>query len=229
VAALDLAGDERDRPATDVRVAADLVGMGMMAVVLGDPPAVAEPNQQIAMNPADQAVRTLRAADLAMPGVVPDEAGLGEHHRQEDRDQHLPPRPPEHGEHSPADGQQHQVQADLEAVVDRPPPQQAGPLHHPRQLGVVAPGTGGGQRGRHARTARGPHRGVCGQPCPPGRATQRRQPAACASAACSRPGAPPGVIAPAPGPPPPPGVPACRGPLIRARGPGPPAGPWGPG
>jgi len=44
VAGLDLAGGERDRPATDVRVAADLVGMGMMSVELGEPPAVAEPN-----------------------------------------------------------------------------------------------------------------------------------------------------------------------------------------
>ena len=105
--------------------------MGMMAVVLGDPPAVAEPNQQVAVNPADRAVRALGAGDLAMPGVVPDEAGLGEHHSQEDRDQHLPPRPPEHGEHSPAGGQQHQVQADLEAVVDRPPPEQAGLFHRP--------------------------------------------------------------------------------------------------
>src|SRR5215468_7496758 len=47
----DLARGERDRPATDVRVAADLVGMGMVAVVLGDPPAVAEPNQEVAVNP----------------------------------------------------------------------------------------------------------------------------------------------------------------------------------
>jgi hypothetical protein len=124
VAGLDLGGGERDRPATDVRVAADLVGMGMTAVVLGDPPAVAEPNQEIAVNPADQAVRTLGAGDLAMPGVVPDEASLGEHHRQEDRDHHLP-RLPEHGERSPAGVQQHQVQADLEAVVDWPPPEQA--------------------------------------------------------------------------------------------------------
>jgi hypothetical protein len=116
------------------------------------------------VNPADQAVRTLGGEDLAVPGVVPDEAGLGEHHRQEDRDQHLPPRLSEHGERSPAGGQQHQVQADLEAVVDRPPPEQARPLHRPRQLRVVASGTGGGQRSRHACTARGPHSRVCGQP-----------------------------------------------------------------
>jgi hypothetical protein len=76
VAGPDLAGGERDCPATDVRVAADLVGMGMVAVVLGDPPAVAEPDQKVAVNPADQAVCTFGAGDLAMPGVVPDEAGL---------------------------------------------------------------------------------------------------------------------------------------------------------
>jgi hypothetical protein len=47
-----------------------------MAVVLGDPPAVAEPDQNVAVNPADEAIRTLGAGDLAMPGVVPDEASL---------------------------------------------------------------------------------------------------------------------------------------------------------
>jgi hypothetical protein len=57
------------------------------------------------VSPADQAVRALGAGDLAMKGVVPDEAGLGEHHRHEDRGQHLLPRLPEHGVRSPAGGQ----------------------------------------------------------------------------------------------------------------------------
>ena len=43
------------------------------------------------MDPADEGVGTLGPADLAMAGVVPDEGGLGEHHREEGRDGHLPP------------------------------------------------------------------------------------------------------------------------------------------
>jgi hypothetical protein len=98
-------------------------------------------------------------------------AGRPEHHRQEDRDQHLPLRLPEHGECSPAGGQQHQVQADLEAVVDRPPPEQARPLHSPRHLRVVASGTGGGQRSRRACTGTRPIQQSLRSTCPPGRAS----------------------------------------------------------
>jgi hypothetical protein len=61
--------------------------------------------------PAARAARSLLRGpvhgshlDLRQLCEQPDEAGLGEHHRQEDRDQHLPPRLPEHGEGGPADG-----------------------------------------------------------------------------------------------------------------------------
>ena len=167
-----------------------------MAVVLGDPPAVAEPDQEAAMNPADQVVHTLGAGDLAMSGVVPDEAGLGEHHRQEGRHQHLPPRLPETGERSPAGRQQQQVHADLEAVVARPQPEQASfPLHRPRQLRVVASGTNGGHHRGRACTARGLQGRVCGQPCPPRRALVA--PASRRASACLRPARPPGGRSPA--------------------------------
>jgi hypothetical protein len=91
VAAAGLVGGESDRPSGDVGVSAGLVGVSVVAIVLGDPPAVAEPDQQVGVDLADQAVNAPRARDLAMAGVVPDEAGLGEHDPQEDGDEHLPP------------------------------------------------------------------------------------------------------------------------------------------
>jgi hypothetical protein len=81
-------------------------GVRVVAIVLGDPPPVAEPDQQVTVDPADQAVNAPRAGDLAMARVVPDETGLGEHDPQEDGDEHLPPRPPEQRERGPAGGQQ---------------------------------------------------------------------------------------------------------------------------
>jgi hypothetical protein len=72
---------EGNGPAADVRIAAGLVGVGVVPVVLGRPPAVAEPDQQIAVDAADQVVGALGPGDLAVPSVMPDEPGLGEHDR----------------------------------------------------------------------------------------------------------------------------------------------------
>jgi len=73
-----------------------------------------------------------------MAGVMPDEPGLGEHDREKDGDEELPPGPPEHGKHGPPSGEQEQVQRDLGAVVRGPPPQQPGLLDGAGQLRVVA-------------------------------------------------------------------------------------------
>jgi hypothetical protein len=131
---------ERDRPAGHVGITAHLVGVGVVAVVLGDPPAVAEPDQQVAVDPADQVVGTPRAGDLAVADVVPDEPGLGEHDPEKDGDKQLPPGPAERSEHGPSADEQQQVRRDLDAVIGRPPSQQADPLAGPGQLRVVASG-----------------------------------------------------------------------------------------
>jgi hypothetical protein len=117
---------ERDRRASDVRVTADLVGVGVVTVVLGGPPAVAKADQQVAVDAADQVVSALGAGDLAMAGVVPDEPGLGEHDPEEYCHQHLPPGSAEQEEHGPAAEQQKKVDTDLNAVVNGAPVQQPG-------------------------------------------------------------------------------------------------------
>ena len=86
---------EHDATGIDVRVAVDVVGVGVVAVVLVDPPAVAQPDQQVRAQQAQQVVVAPGAEDLPMAGVVAEEADLGEHDRQERRDDQLPPRRPE--------------------------------------------------------------------------------------------------------------------------------------
>jgi len=52
--------------------------MGVMRAVLGDPPAEAHPDQDIAHRQPEESVRPPGAKDLVMAGVVPDEAELCE-------------------------------------------------------------------------------------------------------------------------------------------------------
>lgn len=80
-----------ERTTADVGIATDLVGVGVVPVVLGDPPAVTESDQEIAVQAADQDVDAFRPRYLVMPSVMPDEGGLSEHHREEHSDQQLPP------------------------------------------------------------------------------------------------------------------------------------------
>jgi hypothetical protein len=64
---------------TDVGVAADFVGVCVMGVVLGDPPAEAHPDQRIPDHQPEQPVRPAGPKDLLVPSVMADEAQLGEH------------------------------------------------------------------------------------------------------------------------------------------------------
>lgn len=147
---------EGDRAVGDVGVAVDVVGVGMVTVVLGDPPAVAEADQQVGVQVAEQAVDALGGGDLVVSGVVPDEPGLGEHHREEGGGHQLPPRLPDQGERGPADGQQEQVRPDLDGVVAGPPLEQPALFHLAGERGVVAApadGRGFGHLGVPCRTA----------------------------------------------------------------------------
>ena len=82
-------GQHADR---DVGVRAFLVGVGVVAVVLTDPPAVAQPDAQVAEQDAEDVVASPGAEDLLVPGVVAQEADLGEHDGQEYGHRQLPPR-----------------------------------------------------------------------------------------------------------------------------------------
>ena len=136
---MGLPGGERQRADVDIGILVLGVGVGVVAVVLVDPPAVAQPDGQVAVHEADQVVGPLRPEDLPVPGVVADEPDLGEHHRQERGDRELPPRVPEEHERRPPAGQQRAGDGDLRQVVPGPPPQQAGGLDPVQQVREIAP------------------------------------------------------------------------------------------
>ena len=128
---------EHDATGDDVRITADVIGVGVVAVVLLDPPAVAQPDQQVRAHQAQQVVVAPGTEHLPMACVVAEEAELDEHDRQERRDHQLPPRRPEQGEHRPPHRKQRHGEGDPGTVVAGAPIQQPGRTHQPGQLGVV--------------------------------------------------------------------------------------------
>jgi hypothetical protein len=117
---------ERERPDADVRVFAELVGVGVMAVVLAGPPAIAQPDQQVAMHQPGDVVGPPGPEDPLMAGLVPEEADLAKQGRQVHRDQQLEPGIAEQCEQRATQGQQQRQHSDLDRVVAGPPVQQAG-------------------------------------------------------------------------------------------------------
>ena len=110
----------------------------MMAVVLVNPPAAAQPDSQVAEQDAGDIAGPAGAENLPVPGVVAQEPDLGEDHRQEHGHRELPPRVARHDEDGPSGGQHPDGEGDLPGVVARPPLQQPGFLDLPRQLRVLA-------------------------------------------------------------------------------------------
>ena len=84
-------GGERQHADRDVRVGALGVRVRVMPVVLAGPPVVAEPGAEVAAREAEDGVGPPGAEDLAVPGIVAEEAELGEDGRQEHRVSQLPP------------------------------------------------------------------------------------------------------------------------------------------
>ena len=76
------AAGERQHAEHDVGVGVLGVRVGVVAVVLGRPPAVAEPDGQVPAQHAEHVVGAPRAEDLVVPGVMAEEAQLAEDHRQ---------------------------------------------------------------------------------------------------------------------------------------------------
>src|SRR5512146_2512021 len=64
----------------DVRIGALGVGVGVMPVVLAGPPAVADPGAEVSARHAEDGVGPPGAEDLTVPGIVAEEAELGENH-----------------------------------------------------------------------------------------------------------------------------------------------------
>jgi len=71
-----LAGFEHQRPRPYVGIAHEVVGVGVVGVVLGDPPAVAQAAQQVPVDQAQDPAASGAPGDLQMADVVTEEFHL---------------------------------------------------------------------------------------------------------------------------------------------------------
>jgi hypothetical protein len=117
--------------------------VGVVAVVLAGPPAVAESGGQVAAQDAEDIVGAPCAEDLPVPGVVAKECDLGEGHGQEHGGAELPPRVPEDGERCPSGRERQRGERDLPGVITQPAIQQARLPHTTGQHRVLAAAPGG--------------------------------------------------------------------------------------
>ena len=117
----------------DIGVTAQLVGMRMVSVVLGNPPAEAQPDERVPHGEAEQAIAPARAENLVVPRVMADEAQLGEHHPHQRGDGEGRPRVADDDEQGPPGEEGEDRQGDLHPVVARPAVEQAHRPHLQRQ------------------------------------------------------------------------------------------------
>src|SRR5215472_12060839 len=103
----------------DVGIGAFGVRVRVMAVVLAHPPAVAEPDPEIAEQNAQDIADPSGSADLAMPRIVAEEAELGKHDREIDGNRQLPPGVTHQQEYGPASEEQPQTDRDPPSVMSR--------------------------------------------------------------------------------------------------------------
>src|SRR5882757_3075073 len=125
---------EGERAVADVRVGSFSIRIRVVAVVLVEPPAERQPDEQVAVQEPDQVVGLAAAKDLPVPGVVAEKRDLGERDGQEGGDQQLVPGAPEQAETHPTGGEQAYGDRDLRGVVARSALQQARLLDLPGQL-----------------------------------------------------------------------------------------------
>ncbi len=155
-APLDLAGGEGEGTRGDVRVEALLVGGDVVTVVLGLPPAVAQPREPDGHDPGRRVVPDRRAEDLPMCRVVTEEPELGHQQAQRRREQQLEPRVAEDQE-AGSDGEPRpDAERDQGPVVAVATLKQVAGADGRRQLGVEVRGTcrpGPGRRGFSRRPA----------------------------------------------------------------------------
>jgi hypothetical protein len=88
----DLPGGEHQHAVADVGVVAFLVGIGVVAVVFTDPPAVAQADPQVAQDPPESIVGATAGEDLLVSAVMAEEGDLGERDTQHRGGEGLKPR-----------------------------------------------------------------------------------------------------------------------------------------
>ena len=139
---------ERQHALADVGVVVLLVRVGVVPVVLVDPPPDAQAADQVAGEQTDEGVAGARAADLLVPAVVAEEGDLGRGDpEQGGRDQHEPGRADGHGE-PPACGEEPEGQDGADDVAHRSAVEQLGRPDGAAEGGVIAAPRSGHDR-RH--------------------------------------------------------------------------------
>jgi hypothetical protein len=101
--------------------------VGVVAVVLVDPPAERQPNREVAVQQPDQPVGPTGPEDLPVAGVMAEEPGLGEDHGQVPGGGQLPPRIAQQHEDRPPGDDQQRIDGDFRRVVSRVPVEQTFP------------------------------------------------------------------------------------------------------
>jgi len=117
----------------DIGVAAHLVGMRMVSIVLGHPPAKAQPDERVGHDEPEHLIAPARAENLVVPGIMADEAQLGEHHPHQWGDGEGQPRVADHDEQGPSGEEGEDRQGDLHPVVAGPALEQTHLSYLPRQ------------------------------------------------------------------------------------------------
>jgi hypothetical protein len=107
--------------------------MRMVSVVLGNPPAKAQPDERVPHDEAEQAIAPARAENLVVPRIMADEAQLGEHHPHQRGDGESRPRVADQDEQGPSSEEGEDRQGDFHPVVAWPAVEQTDRPYLPRQ------------------------------------------------------------------------------------------------
>ena len=135
----------------------------MVSVVLGNPPAEAQPDERVPHDEAEQAIAPARAENLVVSRIMADEAQLGEHHSDQRGDGEGRPRVADDDEQDPCREEGEDRQGDLDPVVAWPAVEQADRPYLPgqymkasrRRIDSSRPFVGrGGAAGRQGKKAR---------------------------------------------------------------------------
>jgi len=108
---------ERKQRDIDVGIAGDVIRRAVVRIVLVEPPTVAESEQQIGMNEANDLVACRAAEDFLMARVVNDEAQLSENKRQEGSIAEFGPRIMKQFDEQERGHEQGQIKSYLSAVI----------------------------------------------------------------------------------------------------------------
>jgi hypothetical protein len=105
----------------------------MVSVVLGNPPAEAQPDERVGHDEPEHLIAPARAENLVVPCIMADEAQLGEHHPHQWGDGEGHPRVADHDEQRPSGEEREDRQGDLHPVVAGPAVEQTHRSYLPRQ------------------------------------------------------------------------------------------------